>query len=81
MQDNEKKINKFNEGQTEKKENMDILDRARVSFAATHEIPDSTNESNEYSQQDNDNELNQKEYLESILKDVSTLKKQIKRKS
>lgn len=66
--------------QSEKKENIDILARARFSFAATQELPESPNESDEYSQQESD--LHHKEYLDDVLKEMSNLKKKkLKQKS
>ena len=84
MRNNNEKIkesNNENENQqTEKKENIDILARARFSFAATQEIPESNNESDEHFHKDAD--LHHKEYLDNILKEISTLKKnKLKEKS
>lgn len=82
MRNNREKIKEsINEKQqSEKKENMDILARARFSFAATHELPESPNESDEYSQQDSDS--HHKEYLDNVLKEMSSLKeRKLKQKS
>ncbi len=82
MRNNNEKIKESNneKQQAEKKEDIDILARARFSFAATQEIPESTNESDENFQKDAD--LHHKEYLDNILREISTLKKnKLKEKS